>query len=172
MRYDLLIQSADPQVPFDAAAVEKVLATKTLTTLPDGTRRWSLKNGDVDVQPLKEGGVLIATQIRVPLSDRLELIREAVVESAYVASEAKARLFDPQLTRTLTTADEAVVADQYLRTAKYAGEMMGVSEAISASFEAPREGMSVGTKVVIGLIALGILVWFVTEKLLGALTAQ
>lgn len=169
VRYDLLIQSPDPQTPYDHEAVEKVLATKQLKVNADGSRLWQLKAGDIEIRPLSEGGKIIATELRVPLSDKLELIREVVLEGVSVASEAKQRLFDPQLSRALTPADDSAVADQFFRTAKYAGEMLGVSSAIGASFAPPKQGMSAGTKVLLGLIALAILVYFLTSQLMGAI---
>ena len=96
---------------------------------------------------VREDGQVMATELRVPLSDKTELIREAVEEGATLAAAAGARLIDPQLGRSLTANDSGAVADQFLRTARYAGEMMGLSEAVAASYAPPPEGMSPGLKV-------------------------
>ena len=73
---------------------------------------------------------------------------------------------DPQLLRRVTTADEAAIEAQYLRTARWAGEMMGLPEAVAASFAPPKEGLSTETKLLLGLGAAGVVVWLVADALL------
>ena len=49
--------------------------------------------------------------------------------------------------------------DQYFRTARYAGEYMGVSEAVIASYGAEEPGMKAGTKVLLGIAAfIGVII--------------
>jgi hypothetical protein len=168
--YDLLLQSLEPGAPYETAPVDALFdARKASPPAPvGGGRRWQLKAGTVEVRPLIEGGKCIATEIKVPLSDKLELVREVVAEASQVATEAKVRLFDPQLSKALNPNDEGLVADQYLRTAKYAGEMMGVSEAIGASFSTPDAGtLKPGTKVVLGLVGFVIILYLIVSKLLA-----
>ena len=83
-----------------------------------------------------------------------------------LAQATGTRLFDPQLCRDVGAKDEGLVADQFLRTARYAGEMMGVPEAVGASFAAPDDGLKPGTKVVLGLFAVGAALWFLVEVVL------
>lgn len=167
MRYELLIQPKEPNTPWDPAALDKLLHDKGAFANPDGSRTWRLKGGDVQVRLLLEGGKPIATELRVELSDKLDTIRELVVEGVAVAEAANARLVDPQLTKTLTANDEGLVADQYLRTAQYAGQYAGVSTAVIASYgAAEEEGMKAGTKVLLAIIGFFAVVYFVVEKLL------
>lgn len=165
MRYELLLQSGQAGSPYGLAKVEEALCARGVVAKPDGTRIWKLKAGEVEVRGIVEGGVAMGTELRVPLSDKLDLVREAVTQGAELAQEAGVKLYDPQLSRTLSANDDGLVADQFLRTAKYAGEMMGVPEAVYASFAPPEEGLKAGTKVLIGLIGLVVLVWVVVDRL-------
>jgi len=118
---------------------------------------------------LREGGQVVATELRVTLSERTELMREAVTEAAELAAQAEVRLVDPQLGRGLSATDAETVAEQYLRTARYAGEMMGLTEAVAASFPDPTPtGFRPTTKVVLGLLAF----FFLLYLLSNSLTAQ
>ncbi len=167
MRYELLLQPREVGAAYDPAVIDKALHEKGATALPDGSRNWRLKSGDVTVRTLIEGGKPIATELKVPLSDRLDLIRELVVEGVALAEVQGLRLVDPQLAKTLTLNDEGLVADQYLRTAQYAGRYAGVSEAVIASFgTAEPEGLKPGTKVLLGIIAFLVGLYFLAEKLL------
>lgn len=167
MRYELLLQTGQVDLPYDPGKVDAALAQRPVTQRPDGVRIWKLKAGEIEVLPLKEAGAIMATELRAPLSDKLELIRELVVEGAALAEEAGVRLYDPQLSRTITANDEGLVADQYFRTARYAGEMMGVPEAVAASFAPPDEGMKAGTKVVLAIVGLLVFVWFLFDWLIA-----
>lgn len=167
MRYELLVQPKEPGTPWDPAAFDKLVHDKGAFPNPDGSRTWRLKAGDVQVRLLIEGGKPIATELRVELSDKLELIRELVVEGVAVATLAEARLVDPQLSKTLTANDEGLVADQYLRTAQYAGQYAGVSTAVLASYGAAEadEGMKPGTKVLLAIVAFFTAMYLVIEKI-------
>lgn len=167
MRYELLIQPKEPGAVYDPAVVDRLLHERGTTALPDGSRNWRLKAGDVSVRTLVEGGKPVATELRVPLSDRLDLIRELVVVGAELAASAGSRLVDPQLAKSVTLNDEGIVADSYLRTAQYAGRYAGVSEAIIASYGAAEpEGLKPGTKVLLAIIAFLAGLYFIAQKLL------
>jgi hypothetical protein len=167
MRYELLLQPKEVGAVYDPAVTDKALHEKGATALPDGSRNWRLKSGDVEVRTLIEGGKPIATELRVHLSDRLDLIRELVVEGVALAEAQSLRVVDPQLAKTLTLNDEGLVADQYLRTAQYAGQYAGVSEAIIASYGAAEpEGLKPGTKVMLAIIAFLAGLYFLAEKLI------
>jgi hypothetical protein len=157
-----------PGTPYDSARVDVLLSERVIVR-SDGQRVWRLKNGDVEIGHLRENGQIIATELRVPLSDKLELIREAVEEGAALATAAEARIVDPQLGRALSANDSTAVADQFMRTSRYAGEMMGVSEAVAASYAAQPEGMPAGVKVLIGIIGGLILLYVLSESLIGKL---
>lgn len=165
MRYELLLQSRVPGEPFDAARVEAAFATRTFHQRSDGERRWRLQRGDVELRPLVEGGQRIATELRIPLGGDGEFVRDVVTEAAAIARESETRLFDPQLAREVGEGDGAAVADQYLRTARYAGEMAGVSEAIGVGMPATEDGLKPGTKVFLGLIGFFAVVFALLEAL-------
>lgn len=167
MRYELLVQPQEAGAPWDPANFDKLLHEKGAFANPDGTRTWRLKSGDVQVRLLVEGGKPVATELRLELSDRLDLVRELVVEGVALAEAAEARLIDPQLSKTLTINDEGLVADQYLRTAQYAGQYAGVSTAVIASYGSAgaEDGLKPGTKVLLAIIAFFTVVYLIVEKL-------
>lgn len=167
MKYDLLLQPKETGAPYDAAPIETLLTARGVPAAgPDGTRVWRLKHGDVEVRPLKENGVVVATELKVALSDKTELIRELVVEGVALAGEAGVRMVDPALSKTVSLSDEALIADQYLRTARYAGEYMGVSTAVIASYGTEEPGMKAGTKVLLGLAAFFVVLFLIVEYVL------
>lgn len=160
-----------PGTPYDAERVDALLAERGVVTGPDGGRTWRLKNGEIDVGTLREGGQVVATELRVVLSDRDELMREVVVEGAELAAQAEVRLVDPQLGRALSARDVEAVAEQYLRTARYAGEMMGLTEAVAASFPDPSSsiGMKLSTKVILGVLGFFFLLYQLSNWLVSQL---
>ncbi|MFP2962075.1 hypothetical protein ACLEPN_30915 [Myxococcus sp. 1LA] len=173
MRYELLLQTMTPGTPYEAARVDALLSERGVVVRPDGVRRWSFKYGDVDIGELREGGQVVATELRVPLSDRPDLMREVTEAAAALANEAGARLVDPQLGRALTGKDDAGVMEQYARTARYAGEVAGVPEALGASGYSMEtqgsRGFQPSTRMV--LIAIGIFValYLVVDSLVSQL---
>jgi hypothetical protein len=169
VRYELLLQTMVPGTPYDSARVDVLLSERGAAARPDGVRIWRLKAGEVEVGTLREGGQIVATELRVPLSDRTELVRELVEEAAALAAAAELRLVDPQLGRTLSANDGGAVADQFLRTARYAGEMLGVPEAVAASYAPPPEGMSSTTKAFLGLGILLLFLYLLVDALLSRL---
>jgi hypothetical protein len=160
-----------PGTPYDSTRVDALLAEKGVKARPDGQRIWRLKAGDVEVGEVREGGQLIATELRLTLSDKTDVARELVEEAAVLATSAEVRLIDPQLGRALTANDSGAVADQFLRTARYAGEMMGISEAVAASYAPPPEVVPRGVKIFVaiagGALFLYLLVTSLMEKLGG-----
>jgi hypothetical protein len=140
---------------------------------PDGGRTWRLKSGELEVGVLREGGQVVATELRVMLSERSELMREVVTEAAALAAQAEVRLVDPQLGRALSATDADTVAEQYLRTARYAGEMMGLTEAVAASFPDPNpSGFRPTTKVVLGILVFFFLLYLLSSSLVDQLGGQ
>jgi hypothetical protein len=167
VRYELLVQPKDAGAAWDAAPLDQLLDQRGAFGNPDGSRTWRLKSGDVQVRLLIEGGRPIATELRVELTHKVDLIREVVIEGVALAAEAGARLVDPQLARTLTLNDEGPVADQYLRTAQYAGQYAGVSTAVLASYGSPDSdtGLKPGTRVLLSIIAFFVVLYLIAEKL-------
>ncbi|MEN9798670.1 MAG: hypothetical protein RL653_2366 [Pseudomonadota bacterium] len=137
MRYELLLQSSVPGGPYDPEATRAVLLARGAAE-EGGGLSWSVQGERVEVRPLVEGGVVIATELRVPLGGGDQFVRDMVAEGLAVAQAAGCRLFDPQIMRPLTPADAGAVAEQYARTARYAGEMAGASDVLgSAGYAAP-----------------------------------
>ena len=133
MRYEFLMQPGEPGTPYDPDVISAVLVRRGATVEPDGSLRWKVAGESVEVRPLKEGGQVIATEVRVPLAGDAVFVKAALEEALSVAAEAQCRLFDPQLMRALTPADAEPVALQYARTAKYAAEMVGASEVLGSA---------------------------------------
>lgn len=166
MRYELLLQPPAPDVPFPQEALEAALRSAGVTDQPSGGATWRLKSGEAEVRPLLENGKQVAIELRLPLTDRLELVRELVAAASEVASLAQVALVDLQLNRAVTARDVELVAARYAESARYAGEMLGVPEAIPASFAAPVEtGLKPGTKVFLTLAGLFLLALFLVDLL-------
>ncbi|WP_233278009.1 hypothetical protein [Myxococcus stipitatus] len=168
----MLLQTMTPGTPYEAARVDGLLSEKRVSVRADGNRLWHFQHGDVEVGVLREGGQVVATELRIPLSERTDLVREVVAEAALLANSAGARLVDPQLGRSLSANDDGMVVDQYLRTVRYAGEVAGVPEAMSTSYglstsEGAR-GFQPGVKFF--LLALG--VFFFLYLLVDSLTTS
>jgi len=168
VRYEFLIQARSG--PYDAAALEALLDARGAKVQGDGTRVWRLPSGEVECRRWVEAGAVVASELKVPLSDRLELIREVVQEASALAKQLDARLVDPQLSRDVGLADEGAIVDQFLRTAQFAGRYQGVSEAVGASFAADDDGGIVRpqTKVLLGLIAACVVLYLLADLVLGA----
>ena len=133
MRYEFLFQSTEPGAPYDPDAVSAALVARGATVEPDGTFRWKVGGDALEAKPLREGGQLIATELRLPLAGDAAFVKAALEGALAVAAEARCRLFDPQLVRALTPADAEAVAAQYARTAKYAAEMSGASDVLGSA---------------------------------------
>jgi hypothetical protein len=151
-----------PGMPFDSARVESLLEARGAKAQPSGGWTWLLENGAVEVHPLREGGQWVATEVRIPLETQTGLIREVVSKGAALAQEAEVRLFDPQLGRELNRHDEGVVADQYERTARYAGEMLGQASAMPSD-TSTSEGFQPTTKFVLGAVAFFTLLYLLVN---------
>ncbi|ATB27787.1 hypothetical protein MEBOL_001232 [Melittangium boletus DSM 14713] len=163
MRYDLLLQSLTPGAPFDSARVESLLVARGAKARPEGGHLWQLDFGAVEVHPLREGGQWIATEVRVPLSDRADLLREVVTKGLALASEAEVRFFDPQLGRELSKREEDAVAEQYLRTARYASDTLGMAEAMPMPAATETEGFQPTTKFALGVVAFFVLLYLLVN---------
>ncbi|WP_239013910.1 hypothetical protein [Archangium violaceum] len=162
VRYDLLLQSMVPGTPFDSARVQALLEARGAKVLPGGGHTWLLEHGSVEIHPLREGGQWVATEVRVPLSDRTELVREVVAKVAEVAKEAEVRFFDPQLGRELSSHSDGAVVDQYERTARYAAEMLGLASAMPIS-TTEGEGFQPTTKFVLGALGFFTLLYLLVN---------
>ncbi|RKH56620.1 hypothetical protein D7V93_19800 [Corallococcus llansteffanensis] len=180
MRYELVLQAMAPGVPYDLARVEALLAARPGTVRPDGVHEWNLVRGDVEVVPLRDKGRVVATELRVPLSDQPAFIREVLVEAATLAREANARLFDPQLGQVLGPADTDRVVEQYARTEQYSRTATpmeitpGLAEAMDAAARyTPRgPGMPLTTRLVLFAVGGFALLYFVMKFLTAKLNGE
>ena len=158
-----------PGAPFGAEMVDRALDGRGVPGEAGSTRPWTLKAGVVELRPLVEGGVRIATEVLIPLAETAALARECLAECARLAIETDTLLFDPQLLRQVTERDADALAEQFMRTARYAGEMMGVPEALPAAFGIPRTGMRAGTKVFLGIVGFFVVLYLAADFLIGRL---
>lgn len=154
MRYELLLQPVGRDQAFDAAAAERAMDA-----------RGARVDGQVEVAPLVESGKTVALMLRVPLGERTEGIGEILRAALEVARACSLQVVDPQLSRAVSESDEGALIEQFLRTARYAGEMMGLPEAIGASFAPEPTGLGPGTKVLLGLISLAVLLYLAVDEI-------
>jgi hypothetical protein len=165
-----------PGEPYEAARVDALLAERRVTARPDGVRVWHLRNGDVEVGVLREGGQVVATELRVPLSERPDLMREVVGEAAALGTQAGARLVDPQLGRSLSANDDGPVVEQYLRTVRYAAGVGGVPEAMSAGsysgLAQERKGFQPSGRFFLIALAVFFVLYLVVDSLMGKLNGE
>ena len=161
MRYELLLQPREPAAPFDPAPVEAALATRPVTKRPDGVTVWKLAAGELEVRPVVQAGAPVALEVAVPFTDRDTLIREAFTAIIELADAGGVRVVDPTLGRALRLEDEGAVLESYLGAARYAGEYLGVSSAIGASYLPPDEdeGLKPGTRVALALLVFAVFVF-------------
>lgn len=166
VHYDLLLQplevSASPAV---WAALEADFAERGLARRGDG---WvvELAQTSVEVSWVAENGRRVAGQVRVPVSERTDVLEAAIDWAVAVASRTGARVLDPQVNAVLQGRALSTV-DEFLKLARYAGEYLGVSAALGASTLAaePDEGLSFTVKAVAGLLVFALVlylsfVWF------------
>ncbi len=170
--YDLLLQPGSPDTPFELAPVEAALTAANLTRRADGVWLLTLKFKELEVSVLRENGVALALQCRVPLSDRTEVVEAAVGWALELAGPLGLRVMDPQLNTVLTSVS-ASVSEEFLRQARYAGEYLGVSEAIGATHLArPLEGMNATTRLMLGVVVFIVVTFFTISVVQSVAAAQ
>jgi hypothetical protein len=165
MHYDLLMQSMTVGVAYDPAPAEAAFDAKGAVLLPDGTRRFRLNGGDVSVQRLVEGGAVVATEVRVPISDKADLVRETLIEVVGIAQGLGLKVVDPQLTRSVLLNDEAAVADRFLQNADFAGRYSGVSAAVPANFGDQDPALKPGTRMFLVIGAVAFVLWMIVSSI-------
>lgn len=157
-----------PGMPFDCDRVDALLDARGAKALPGGGRSWLLEHGSVELHPLREGGQWIATEVRVPLLDHTELMRDVVAQVLDLAKQAEVRLFDPQLGREVTSPHDSSLMEQYQRTAHYASEMTGLASAMPIS-SGEDAGFQPTTKMALGILGFFTLLYFVMRFIDGRL---
>lgn len=151
--YDLLLQAKTPGEPFLREPVVAALVAAGAKLDAEGRGTWRLPKGDVEVAPLLEAGAVLGLEVRVPLSDRAELLDAAVKALVELAGPASVRLLDPQRGSEVDPGSLAAMTEEFFRLARHAGEYGGVSEALGlSSWAQPEESSSATSRV---LLALG-----------------
>lgn len=131
-RYDLLLQPEKPPAPFDVGGFERLMATRQLPRRADGAWVVRLCSVELELSALHEGPAVVAMQLRVPASERTDVLDAAIEWAVEVAGVLSLRVLDPQTNGWLISASPAS-REAFLRVARYAGEFLGVSEALGAS---------------------------------------
>jgi len=156
--YDLVLQAGVPGAPLDVAPIDAAIRGRGGMSRGDGALVWRFPAGDVLVLPLKEAGVVTGLELRVPFSDRTELLSALLAAGVEVAKSLELRLVDPQLSRPVREADISAVTDEYLRIARYAAQYFGLGDALPSaiSASAAEDGMSPVLKGVLTLLVFGV----------------
>jgi hypothetical protein len=165
MHYDLLLQSMTAGVAYDPVPAEAAFDAKGAVLLPDGTRRFRLKNGDVVVQRLSEAGAVVATEVKVPISDKADLARETLIEVVGIAQGLGLKVVDPQLSRSVQLNDEAALADKFMQNADFAGRYSGVSAAVPANFGDMDPALKPGTRLFLVIGAVALVLWIIVSAI-------
>jgi len=155
--YDLVLQAGVPGAPVELAALEAAIVERGGLTRGDGALVWRFAAGDVVALPLREAGVVTGLELKVPFSERTDLLSALLSASVGLAKSLELRLVDPQLARTVRDADLGAVTDEYLRIARYAGQYFGLGDALPSAVSAPAEdGMSPVVKGVLALLIFAV----------------
>ncbi|MDX2011823.1 MAG: hypothetical protein SFW67_16640 [Myxococcaceae bacterium] len=156
--YDLLLQPEPPGAAFARDVIEAVLRDRGAATRGDGALVWKLKAGDVTVLPLRESGAVTGLELKLPFSDRHELLNELLASAVDVARMNGLRVVDPQLGRTVSEVDGGAITDEYLRISRYAGAYFGLGDAIPMAMgpASDDETLSPMAKVVLVVLVFGV----------------
>lgn len=167
--YDFLLQPAETGAPLALEPVESALTERGATRRGDGAWLWAFPRGEVVGLPVREGGQVIAFELKVPLKDTTELVASVLRGAAELAEALGLRLLDPQLNRAVKFDHEDAVGEAYLRNARYAGEYLGVSDALGATTLAapPPESSGLGLRIVLALIVFGVVLFITFRALSG-----
>jgi hypothetical protein len=167
--YDFLIQPQAPGAALGLDALEAVLVEQGATRRPDGAWVWPFARAEVVGLPVREAGQVVAFELKVPLQDTTELIAAVLRAASGVADGQGLRLLDPQLNRAVKFDEEGAVGDSYLRSARYAGEYLGVSAALGATTLAATsgEGTNVAARVLLALVVFGVVLFLTFRALSG-----
>lgn len=152
--YDLLIQAKTPGKPFARELALGALAKAGATLDAEGRGAWRLPKGEVEVSPLTEGGACVGLEVKVPLSDRTDLLEAVVRALADVVEQGPVRAVDPQRSAEASVTGLASMTDEFFRLARHAGEYHGVSEAVGlTSYAQPPETFSTTSRLLGALLA-------------------
>ena len=166
--YDFLLQPVEVGAPLALEPVEAALTERGATRRGDGAWVWAFPRGEVVGLPVREGEQLVAFELKVPLKDTTDLVASVLQAAAALADALGLRLLDPQLNRAVKFDQEDAVGEAYLRSARYAGEYLGVSDALGATslVAPPPDSSGVGLRILLALLVFGV-VLFLTFRALS-----
>jgi hypothetical protein len=152
--YDFLLQPVEPGAALPVEPISAALGDRGARRRADGAWLWTFPRGEVVGLPVREGGQVVAFELKVPLKDTTELVGAVLRAAAEVADALGLRLLDPQLSRPVKFDHEDVVGEAYLRCARYAGEYLGVADALGASSlgAPPADTSGLGLRVALALV--------------------
>lgn len=155
--YDLVLQAGAPGTALEVAPVEAAIRERGGITRGDGALVWRFPQGDAVALPLKEAGVVTGLELKVPFSDRTDLLATVLTSGVELARTLNLRLVDPQLARTVLEADAGAVTDEFLRIARYAGQYYGIGDALPmAVAPTQEEGLSPTTRAVLIVLVFAV----------------
>lgn len=162
--YDLVLQAKTPGEPAPVAALVTALLARGAKVDEQGRGTWKLPDGEVTLEPLSEEGKVKGLDVRVPMLDKTGLLEEVVRVLAEVAAACDGRLTDPQRGAEAGAGSMALITEEYLRMARYAGEYGGEGGALGLSTWAqPPEESSAGKwLLLIAVFAVALWVSFKT----------
>ncbi len=140
--YDLLLQPLTQGAAHDSDAAVAAFVAKGATARPGGRATLTVGKHEVELGPVREGGVVVATDVRLPLGRDTTFLAPLLALVMEVARASKLRVIDPSQSKELLETDVASLEDAYRRTAEYAGEFLGVGDALGRVEIPPPEGIT------------------------------
>lgn len=187
MRYELVLRSEPvlqeganerPLSRIDLARFEEQLRARGGAPSSDGadlssgageTASWQWQprgaSTPLRLKAVPPGDAANAIELELPLSEREASVSAVVEELVSLAQSAGLSLFDPQLGRSVGASEAPAVAEQFHRMRRYAGQMVGQTEALDAAFPT-LEGSTVGGKLALLILGGGLLLLFLIDRFL------
>jgi len=151
--YDFIWQPILGGLAFDRGQFETALRSLGATQRDHRTWDWKLSKGETVITALNDAGAVVGFDVRVPLSDRPDLLLEVLEKASAFAAISTLQFVDPQLGRSVTERDGAAVEESYERVARYAGAYVGVPAATTAAWaNAEQTGLTTPTKVALAVL--------------------
>lgn len=161
--YDLVLQAKTPGEPAPVTAFVTALLARGAKVDEAGRGTWKLPDGEVIIEPLLEEGQVKGLDVRVPMLDKTSLVEDVVRALAEIAEANAGRVSDPQRGAEAAGSSMALITEEYLRMARYAGEYGGEGGALGLSTWAqPPEESSTGKWLM--LLAVFVVALWVTFK--------
>lgn len=163
--YDLVLQPMTPNGELDVGPVQQAIRERGGVLRGDGALLWKLPAGEVVTWPLKESEQVRGLELKVPFSDRTELLAQLLPAAVELARQLGLRVVDPQLQRAVLEVDAGAITDEFLRIARYAGQYYGLGDALPVSMTPAEEGLSPLMKGLLALAVMGLCAWLAYQAL-------